>query len=154
FSNNSQEGVSLSPSLSVKIAQTDNEQKGYSLTGGIASSYNSRYGIKGLNFSSGLRYYRNSLQNGSQSAGSQFRSFISFSWPSFTPSISIPYSSFQYSFTGKLGLENTAIVTGMALSGYVSSQRIADVDTILSLPSYGYLNYHKADGNLSALMDF
>ncbi|MBO9573789.1 MAG: hypothetical protein J7497_16505, partial [Chitinophagaceae bacterium] len=156
ISNNTQEGLTIVPSLSNNI----NEQEALensSLTGQFSVSlpYNSRSGMKGLQMSTGIRQYScdaTNLRYGN--AGTGFDSYISFASPAFTPTISMPYTSTQISFTGKTGLLKKIFDANMFISGYVSKQEIKPADQIQQLPAYGYLNYQNAKGNPGALLDY
>lgn len=156
LTNNSQEGLSITPSLSININQHENEEKsgvGGSLS--IAAPYNSRTGLKSLQLSTGIRQFSTDSKNQVRSGSSAGPSgVISFATPSFTPTITLPYTSNQFTFTAKVGTEIKVTHPSFFISGYVSKQRIDDQDTTLTLPSYGYLNYQEATGNPAALLDF
>ncbi|HYE55869.1 MAG TPA: hypothetical protein VD996_13545, partial [Chitinophagaceae bacterium] len=128
LNNNSQEGLSITPSLSVALTQRDAEEKsGYSGSFSTSLPYNSRTGLKGLQLSAGVRQFKTDEQNQkrSYSVGGSISSVISFASPSYTPSITIPFTSRQFSFTGKLGFSHQKVVNpNVFISGYVSKQRI------------------------------
>ncbi|WP_157310080.1 hypothetical protein, partial [Chitinophaga tropicalis] len=86
--------------------------------------------------------------------GSSFSSGISFAYPSFTPNITLPYTSSFISFVAKVGSETKGLSKHLSFTGYIAKQKIADKDKRLALPAYGYLNYQKANGNDAALLDF
>jgi hypothetical protein len=150
--NNTQEGLTITPSLSVNIGQKEAEAN--SISGSFSTSlpYNSRSGIKGLQLSTGIRQYVSDGKNQYQSGS--FSSFISFASPSFTPTISIPYTSRQFSFTAKVGTTLKVFHPSMYLSGYISKQGIDAADTLLALPSYGYLHFDEGAKNAGSLLDF
>ncbi|HYC30136.1 MAG TPA: PA14 domain-containing protein, partial [Chitinophagaceae bacterium] len=104
--------------------------------------------------SAGVRQYATDEKNQKHSAGGSFSSIISFAAPSYTPSITIPFTSEQFSFTGKIGQEFKVVHPSYFISGYVSRQFIARADTLLGLPAYGYLHYQEGAKNSSALLDF
>jgi len=155
MTDNSQEGLTLSPSLSVRLFQQENEDHS-GATGNFSVSlpYNSRSGLKGLQLSTGVRQFGYDDQNQRHSYGSSFSTTISFASPSFTPSITMPLTNRQFSFTGKVGLEEKVHHPDFYLSGYVAKQRLQDRDTAAIMPSFGYLNYQLAALNTGALTDF
>ena len=73
---------------------------------------------------------------------------------SYTPTISLPYTSSQFSFTAKVGFAYKVFHPSFFLSGYVSKQEILAQDSSSSMPAYGYLNMQSGAGNPRALMDF
>jgi len=156
ITNNSQEGITVSPSLSVKLQQHDKDTKsGTSESFSISSPYNSRSGMKGLQVSMGVNQYKSDNKNQSHSGSlGNFSSTISFASPSFTPTISMPYTSSQFSFTAKLGTTSWVIHPSVSLTGYVSKQTIEDEDKVVQMPAYGYLNFQNSNNNSSSLLDF
>ncbi|WP_290793190.1 PA14 domain-containing protein [Flavihumibacter sp. UBA7668] len=156
FANNSQEGLTVSPSFSVKVASGENEDKaGYGASFSISSPYNARSGIKVLQLSAGMSQYKK--KNGSDnyaSISSTHSHGISFASPTFVPTINLPYTSENISFTAKVGTEFKVIHPSFFISGYQSRQYIDAEDTMRRIPAFGYLNYHQANDNTSALLDF
>lgn len=88
------------------------------------------------------------------SLSSMFSSGLSFAYPSFMPSITMPYTGNQFSFTAKVGTEISGIHPSFYVTGYVSKQRITDEDKRLVLPAYGYLNYQYGKKDNRSLLDF
>jgi hypothetical protein len=157
LTDNSQEGFSISPSIAIYTAQQDQEGKnGTEGSFSLSLPYNSRSGLNGLQLSAGLRQYHTQEDNAKKTnySGSSFNSIISFASPGFTPSITIPYTSRQFSFTAKTGTLQKIFDANFFISGYMSTQFIAKEDTVFALPAYGYLNYQQANGNRNALLDF
>ncbi len=155
ITNNSQGGLTISPSLSVHFSSYNaEEQSGSGGSFSLALPYNSRSGLKGLEFSTGLRQYTTDEDNQTHSHGSSWSSTISFASPSFTPTMTMPLTNRQFSFTGKLGYEEKPLHPDFSLSGYVSKQRIDARDTTMILPSYGYLHFQDGTQNSSSLTDF
>lgn len=159
ITNNTQEGVSISPSFSLLSKQRDMDDNS-SISGSFSLTlpYNSRTGLRGLQMSAGLRQYGNDNMNQKASSGGsasgEFNTTISFASPAVTPSITIPFTSEQYSFTAKTGVLQKVFDPNFFISGYVSTQFIAAEDTTLSLPSFGYLNYQNSVSNNTALLDY
>lgn len=156
FTNNSQEGLTISPSLSVTINKNTMDNV-YSGTLSTSLPYNTRAGLKGLQVSLSTKTTATSGLWGDVAMASmnRFSSFMSFAYPSYTPTISVPYTNRQFSFTGKLGAEYTVIhAPDLSFSGYGSTNYIADADVTSSLPAYGYLHYQSGSKNPSGLLDF
>lgn len=167
ITNNTQNGVTIQPSLSVGIQSNEAKDEG-GLSGSLSlsGSYNSRAGLKSLNFSTGVRAYKTDTKTiylgkyGSFKTGKGFgtsasySTSISFASQSYTPTISMPYTSTQYSFTSKVGLEFVVLHPSFFLNGYVSNQKILPEDQVSKLPAYGYLHYQTGAKNESALLDF
>jgi hypothetical protein len=146
--NNSQDGLTLTPSLSVSLSQHDaDETSGLSSSFSTSLPYNSRTGLKGLEMSIGIRQTQTDLSNLRLSGG------ISFASMAYTPTITMPLTSRQYTFTAKVGLEEYVVHPSVFVSGYVSRQSIDPADTTLSLPAYGYLHYQDGSNNKNALLD-
>lgn len=155
ITNSSMDGLSLTPSLSVKLFQFETSQ--HAISSGsfsIAQPYNTRGGLRALQLGLGASQSKTFEKNQSRGYGSSFSSFISFNSPTYTPSITIPYTSYQISFSGKIGSSAKVMFPDFFLSGYVARQYIADADTLLELPSYGYLHYEKGAQNTASLLDF
>lgn len=164
ITNNSQEGLTIAPSLSLKFTQYDAEEKA-GVTSSFSASlpYNSRSGLKGLQLSAGIQQSKTELKNQGEgkdpkrldySTSGGISSTISFASPTFTPSITMPMTSRQFSFTGKVGAESWVLHPNFSITGYVSKQRIDVKDTAISLPSYGYLYFQDGAKNRSSLLDF
>ncbi len=160
LTNNSQNGITISPSLGFQFSEynaTNNAGPAYGAQ--LSTSYNSRTGLKDihLGFSAmavkiaeGQRRKDDRLSTllGGEAAG------ISFAWPTYTPTISLPTSNYNYSITVKLGGEATVSHPNVYLSGYYGKEYIAASDVSLSLPAYGYLNFQNRSGNWAAITDF
>ncbi|WP_188315971.1 DUF5977 domain-containing protein [Chitinophaga agrisoli] len=149
LTNNSQEGVTLSPSLSFKTTEAISKELG-GFSGGLSlgTAYNSRTGMKALQLSS-------DIWAPSRSVGlwRNTGNLISFAYPSYTPTISIPYTNSMFSATFKIGGEVGVVHPSATVTGDVATQYIAPEDQRRKLPAYGYLNYQNAT-DPAALLDF
>ena len=166
LTSSSQNGVTLSPSLTYSLAANDAVEKGgYGGTVSTGLSYNTRSGMKALQFSAGVtQTYK--LETVAKATGKAladtkplgsnlvFGSSISFAYPSFTPTINLPYTSYLYTVTLKTGGEIKVGHPSLFISGYVSKQYIDDKDKKMRIPAFGYLNYQNGAGNPGALLDF
>lgn len=162
-----QEGLSISPSLDVALQQkTSLERNAYG--GQISSSltFNTRSGLKALQYSAGVSKYRNfektTTVNGVAKTAvftrsthvNVFSSSISYAYPSSIPAMSIPYTSEMYTAKFALGGELNGLHPQGFASGYQSRQYIAPADRVMTLPAFGYLYYYNGAGNDRALLDY
>jgi hypothetical protein len=159
ITSNTQDGLTIVPSFSAKTAELGTNSKGG--VGGdfsIAAPYNTRTGLAGLQLSAGVKSYNNQKKdqdgNPSETNIGSVSGRISFCSPAFTPTISIPFTSSQFTFTGKLGLEYETVHPSFFVSGYVSDQYIAESDMTSIRPAYGYLHYEDGAANTGSLLDF
>lgn len=155
ITNSSQEGVTMGHTLSYKMDDEDVKLKGGyagSFTTGL--SYNSRAGMKALQFSAGMRQYNGAGKKDNATSIGPIGGSISFAYPSFTPTINLPYTSTAFSYTAKVGWETKVVHPSVFVSGYVSRQGIEPEDRRMAIPAYGYLNYQNANGNAGALLDY
>lgn len=160
ISNNSQTGLDVSPSLSLRIGKKDAEMNGSAT---ISSNYNSRAGISGLQLNMEMRQnYTWAITNdkgevkekgSSNSRSAGISSYISFATPSYTPTITMPLTNKQFTFTGKIGGAVWTTHGNLFVEGYVSKQYIDAKDKQQKLPAYGYLHYSKAT-QPKVLLDF
>lgn len=157
LANNSQEGATVRNTISYSLF--GNHTKKLGAFGGnitVGSTYSSRSGLKALQLSAGLRQYKivdNNLRQVA-STGIDRAATLSFAYPSYLPDINLPYTSSSLSVTLKAGSTNKVLHPNLFIEGYGSKQFIADEDTRMSLPAYGYLNYQQAGSNTAALLDF
>ncbi|MCW3094076.1 MAG: hypothetical protein JWP81_5145 [Ferruginibacter sp.] len=156
ITNNSQSGLDVSPSFSVRMGKEDAKTKGFVSLG---TNYNSRIGIQGLQMTAEIRESVVQRKNEGHYKDKYFStqgiaSEISFATPSFTPGITIPFTSKQYSFTAKVGSEAWAFHPNLYVQGSYSKQFIAPDDMVSSLPAFGYLYYQEAANQEKVLLDF
>jgi len=155
LNNNTQDGLTITPSMALQFKQKESEEIAGSGSFAISAPYNSRSGLKGLEMSAGIRQYSTDIQNQKYAVvGVGISPMISFALPSFTPAVSIPFTSRQFTFTGKIGSEFKTFHPSLFISGYVSKQRVDPQDTLIALPAYGYLYYQDGAKNNNALLDF
>ncbi|MBC9929534.1 hypothetical protein [Chitinophaga qingshengii] len=153
LSNSTSDGVSISPSLDVQTS-TLKHSDGGSFIGNVSigSTYNTRSGMKALQFSGGVRMFTE--QNRKYTFTGLASSKISFAYPSATPAIGMPYTNSM--FTGKLafGFEVSGVHYNIFGVGYQLKQTIAAGDQTRKLPAFGYLHYEDAARRPEALLDF
>jgi hypothetical protein len=155
LTSNTQEGLTIAPSILLKLGQAANDEiTGAYGTFSTSLAYNSRTGLKGLQLSAGIRQNYIDEKNQKYSSGGEVPSTITFALPSFNPTITMPFSSSQYSFTAKVGGVVDVFHPSFYINGYISKTQIAPADTLLTLPAYGYLYSQDGAKNKSALLDF
>lgn len=149
--NNSQNGLDISPSMGFQLGSNENKLRG-GIT--IGTNYNSRTGIQNLQITGEIKQQDNAIVQQLINNVTRFSSVISFAQPSYTPTISVPFNSSQYSLRVKAGAEYQGLFPNKQLRGYLSIQTIKDQDKTQRKPAYGYLYYEKSNNNLDALLDF
>lgn len=154
--NNSQTGLDVSPSVGVTLMGKG--EKALGLNTHVTTNYNSRTGISELQMGVSPAFNNTLTKELAQSFSSLYPSAaISFVKPSFSPTISMPYTNYSYAFSLKLGKfsGNKMKLKGVTLEGYTSMNIIAVADMTQTLPAYGYLYYSKAkDKGDRVLLDF
>lgn len=138
--NNSQTG--LNSSLSVTLAMQNSIGSDRL---GISTGYHSRAGVTGLQMFGEMAAMKMLAPRSAT---------LSFATPSYTPTISMPFTNSSYTFSGKLGFTAWGIRPAVAVSGYVVKQEISDADKIQKIPAVGYLNMESSVGRENVLMDF
>jgi hypothetical protein len=138
FSLDSQEGLTLSPSLSMS---------GRAGEIGLSSSYNRLTGLSnvGLNINSNLSAVSNSSAPSVHASSS-----LSFAYPGYTPQISLPMKNVNTKLTLKGGGAFWGLFGNVSATAYLNTQSLAKQN--LTSQAYGYLNYQFADDK--ALLDF
>ena len=152
ITNNSQSGLTLNPSLSANFKKGDQTKEGgFAMGLQLALPYNTRTGIKGLQLGLDAKKYSTDAK---KMIGSGWNTTISFASPTYCPTISMPMTNYNFSFTGKVGAEFYTLHPNLSFTGYGGREYIADGDKTVSLPAFGYLNYQNMGNNWSALTDF
>jgi hypothetical protein len=155
ITDNSQGGLTITPSLSMNMQVTKaTENGGFAAGLNLSLPYNSRSGIKGIQL--GLNDKQN-VKDGNklkQAGSGEWSTGISFAAPTYTPTITMPMTNYNFSYTAKVGLANFGIDPNFSLSAYGGKEYIAPADTMVSLPAYGYLNFQNRGNNWAALTDF
>ncbi|MFT3981669.1 MAG: PA14 domain-containing protein [Ferruginibacter sp.] len=164
ISNNNQTGLDVSPSFSVGLKTKLLE--GVGLDYKVGSNYNSRTGIAGLQMGLSGKFMKEGVyvdqKDGelSGSGGGNTGSFpvgsISFEKPSFTPGISMPFTTESYTFSLSPGTyKRFNFKSYGTISGYTSVNSIEPADRVQKMPAFGYLNLQKAKSSGDkVLLDF
>lgn len=160
ITNNSQSGVSINPSLSVKLLNQQGAESGRSVSLGLSTNFNSRAGISALQLSAEYRTQKRQTEDGRINALGGFGTSypyagISFAIPSYTPTISVPYTSTQYFFRAKIGSEHVgAHPSPIPIEGYITKQEIKPDDRIQRVPAAGYIYLTNSNDHQNFLQDF
>lgn len=156
FSNNSQTGIDISPSLSFNLGKEDGLLHGSST---LQTNFNSRTGISSLQLHTQTRTAADdenksrNLQQLATTMGIPDVVALSFATPSYIPTINMPYTGSQFSLTFKGGGAWWTVHPNVFIRGYVSQQEIKPEDSRQSLPAYGYLYFSQSDRKADALTD-
>ncbi|MBI1308195.1 MAG: hypothetical protein GC181_16455 [Bacteroidetes bacterium] len=156
-------GLDVSPSLSFDVMEQENTEKSTksSTSFRIGGGFNSRNGIKALNFTASAKRKvmgENNKVKHSHS-GDIASGMYSFGSKTYTPGISTPYSAYGIDFRVTWGTEWWGVDPSFGLSGSWYSQYIAMKDRIIQKPGYGFMYEQKANQSNNAserdyLLDF
>lgn len=164
----SRSGVTFSPSVSMTAST---HRKGHELNAGfglgISTGYNSRSGIKGMQITEQVSLSKNDLKykcNGMKevmnwaydrhSVGAGSSTSISFTKPSYIPSMRMPLTNTAWSGHFKLGFAIYAIYPSFEIEVFKQKSQVAPDDRLQKKPMVGYLYMEKANNNPHAVMDF
>ncbi len=154
ISNNSQEGIRISPSLSASFGRHEKEDDVQG-TLGISTGYSSRGGITELQINGGVQSSNQDYRTLFTNPGANYPlASISFARRAYTPSITMPITNTAYSFTGKIGGELWGVDPSAAFTGYVNKQSIAPEDITQKMPAAGYLYSFNANGRENVILDY
>lgn len=164
----SRDGFTVSPNVSltaIGFKETRTISNGLSL----ATSYNSRSGIKALQISDqttfNFQHYKtvtneqNKKIRTNEKDGSTGNSFllstaISFAKPSYIPAIRMPLTNQAYAGHFQLGGGIFGVYGSAEIEVYNQRSTVEGSDTAQYKPMVGYLYYQKAKANPHAVMDF
>ncbi len=158
FSLNSQEGVSVSPSLSLGAMNVNL---------GLGIGYNSKEGLGSVSFTQSISATKKKNADGSggetttrkgkikdfyrtQATGS---ASLSLAHPSYTPQITMPMRNIGISATVKIGGSFWGIFSNGYINGFYNEQWLANDKQRIRADAFGYLNYQSAT-NSKNLLDF
>lgn len=162
----SRSGLSLTPNVSFSANLFKNAR--YISTGvGLSTSYNSRSGIKSLQLYSQMSAnydivkgrndkdkVRGTEVNKSSMGASILSSSISFSKPSYVPSMRSVITNKSGAGRFQLGLAMFGFYGSLEVEGYGQVSKIASGDQHMEKPMVGYLYSQNAKNNRNAVMDF
>lgn len=164
---NSRAGTSISTSASFAANYHRNDNK-YSFGIGLSTGYNSRNGLKALNISEqhSYNYKETKKQTDKASENSRmpvdksindftkFSTSISFSKPSYSPSLRMPVTNKAWSGRFQLGSGSFGIAVDMEAEVYGQTSRIDASDVEQRKRMVGYMYYQNAQNNPDMVMDF
>lgn len=147
----SDEGLTISPnvSFSAKLSKTEGSDK--SIGGNIGCSYNSRAGLSQMSIGLSPNLFGNMNGVVSKLTGGNSSS-LSFGVQTYSPSIGNQMVNATYTLNAKTGTTIFGQDVTAAVSGYYSSQRLAN--NFDASPAYGYLNLHKGAGLKKVNLDY
>ncbi len=151
---NSQTGLTPSVSFSKNLTIKDKESH-FGLSTSI--DFNSRSGLGDLRLSGEMANYKYGENNKIEASSSApiFSSNLSFARSSFTPSIRMPVTNFNATFSLKVGREDKPGITKtFAISGYYTRSSIREIYRVQTKDAYGFMYYEKANADKNALLDF
>lgn len=161
FTNSSQNGLTISPSLGYSIQAAEYGDKGNLMVPlSVGTALNTREGMKSVQFSGGATLFRTNEKNtkdgksNGATSSQRLSGSISFSSPSFSPAMSVPYTSTMLTISAKVGAQMKIVHPSLSLGGYIAKQGIEPEDRVMRLPAYGYLNYQNAQNNPLAILDY
>jgi hypothetical protein len=149
FSLDSNEGVNLSPSLSLG---------GKNVNFGLGIGYSSKEGLSNLSIDASLqksqtfKTKKGETMSSSRTIGATSAN-LSFAHPGYTPQITSAMESFNTSATIKIGGSFWGVFGSPYITGFYNRQRLANDKKWISAPAFGYLNYAKAATVDNAIMD-
>ncbi|MGC4102995.1 PA14 domain-containing protein [Ferruginibacter sp.] len=152
---NSQTGLTHSVSFQKYLWNKD-----YTKNYGISTSidFNSRTGLGDLRLEAERTKYLYTMKGSndinSHSGSSLLSTNLSFARPSYTPSIRMPTTSFNATFSMKFGKESKGITKTYAIKGYYTRHGIDKDYQVQTKDAYGYMYYEKANNKREALLDF
>lgn len=153
-SNNSQSGLSSSASLNVRLDKINKLETTTVSNYGISTNYHSRAGLSSLSINASNAKMSSLFRNAGLGSIIPSNVNISFAQPSVTPTISMPTTSSNFNFHGKVGGEWFGFHPNFFIEGYVAKQYIRKEDQRQKLPAYGYMYFTNSQDRDQALMDF
>jgi len=156
---NSREGLTISPNVSL-AASGFKQNASFSEGVSLATSYNSRSGIKALQISeqSSLNSLEQQRRDGQGNYGSisesHFGTAISFARPSYIPAIRMPMTNGAFSGRFQLGGGIFGIYGSLEAEVYEQTSEVTPGKIVQQKPMVGYLYYEKAMTDPNAVMDF
>ncbi|HTA81451.1 MAG TPA: hypothetical protein VK783_00825 [Bacteroidia bacterium] len=155
---NSQSGLDVSPSIGYAHEVSQNNTNSLDAGIKVGTSYNSRAGLKGISMTKELGLSATDLpkddsrgdRNGEGSVSAS--SYISFSAPSYTPTITMPINNTSITLQATLGVALFGGHPNTSFSGFFTDQTLATSKE--ALPAFGYMYADGAHDNPYALHDF
>jgi hypothetical protein len=164
---NSRSGTSFSGNVSL-TANATRQNNTATFGVGLSTSYNSRIGIKSLQIAEQASFSSNDIREAvnkrtgelvGYNAGGHinetlYSNSISFTKPSYIPSLRMPLTNTAWSGHFQLGLGMYGVATDVEAEVYGQKSEIAAEDTLQRKPMVGYLYYQNAVNHPDYVMDF
>lgn len=141
----SSEGVTVNPSLSMKVTTGGNTVQGIGFSANMA--YNTREGLKSITL--GTSFDVNKLSN---FADLGYRSTWSFSAPAFYPKANMNFTSHNFTFSSDIGGSYYILYGGTGVTGYKTKREVANPSQ--QNRAYGFMYAEHGKNNTGAMMDF
>ncbi len=145
LTSSSSEGVTVSPSLSVKVLTAENAATGIGLSGNMA--WNTRDGLK--SFTLKTTFHDNIFDHVTDWS---YSASWSYSQPAFYPKANMNFTSHNFTFSGDVGVEYFTLYGGGGVTGYKTRREVANPKQMNK--AYGFMYAETGKNNPTALMDF
>lgn len=164
ISSSSENGLSVSPSISFSAKVSEHGKTSESLGLSIGTSYSSRGGLKNLSINASVSQstkgfatnkdgtMSNKVAKRSNSGGTS--AAFAIGQQTYIPSVGLGMNSFAIAGRFKLGIEAWGFDGGISIDAGYSSQWIKDSDKDKTAPAYGYFNAQNGQADATALLDF
>lgn len=159
---NSQEGTDINPSVERRKSEANVEGSpfGTTATSTIGGGISTRTGLKSFNFSKSITDYGKGVVDNEKKkmsevvdytneTGNSISGSISFSKPIFTPAISVPMKSYNYSLSFHYGAAICGAFPSAGFDAWYSSSEPERVN--IDTRAYGYLNEHNKPNEIVLL---
>ncbi|MDP4262203.1 MAG: PA14 domain-containing protein [Bacteroidota bacterium] len=153
---NSQNGMTLNAGFSV-YGFTSSRANSFGLSTSVG--YSSRQGLTDVTIGGEYQNYRlvstkKGLDLATVGSQSVHTGNLSFARSSFTPSIRMPLTTSNRTYSIKFGKEKKVWFKNGTVTGYIQESSLDVVDTMQKKPAYGFMYYEKATADRNAMMDF
>lgn len=158
ITSSSDDGLSLSPSVSLSQSTSKTENQGTKLGISVGTSFNSRGGLTGLTITPEITQNMNNSKN---KAGKDVNHSVShslngahfnFMQSTYSPSLDFPMQNLSITASLKFGVEIYGYAGALSPTAYYTEQ--GQITKTIVSPAYGYMNSHNAQTNDKAMMDF
>ncbi|WP_343670452.1 hypothetical protein [Chitinophaga sp.] len=145
ITSSSSDGVTVNPSLSVKVLTGGNTVQGVGLSGNMA--WNTRDGLKTLTLKT---TFNNDVYD--HIADWAYSATWSYSQPAFYPKANMNFTSHNFTFSSDVGGSYYLLYGGGGVTGYKTKREVANQKQMNK--AYGFMYAETGKNNPTALMDF
>lgn len=158
LNSSSENGLTISPQVGLSSLASEKAgadwaaAKALGIT--VGASFNSRGGLKQLTVNSDLnrKFISNPIMASAAASGFGTSSTFNFGSYHYSPSIQLPMYNYSVNASFKFGGEFAGIHGTYNMSGYLSSQRLAQQEQYS--PAYGYMNMDNGSSQAHSVLDF